>query len=417
MDLQRLADRLRNAREHRELTQQSAAEALQLPRTAITQIEAGNRSVSTLELTKLAKLYRYSISYFVDVEVSQEDEDIEVLLYRAAPGLSENLEIKKRVNYFVDLCREGITLEKSLGLNIRSGPPSYSLSIPRSKGEAVEQGQLIAEQERKRLGMGVLSIADLADVIANQGIWASSTDLPDNMSGFFLNDKKTGLIILVNAKHVKSRKRFSYAHEYAHALLDHGDQIRISNAENHAEFVEIRANAFAAAFLMPAEGVKDFLRAINKGKPSKIESVIFDVVTDGKSEGETRSTSFSQEITFKDVAMMAHHFGVSYQAAVYRLRSLNSLLSAKECDQLINQEKTGKEYLKALHMLSDLDEPEEKILWDRELKSQLANLAIEAYRREEISRGRVFELGESIEMGGKNLFDLAQAAFSHIKDN
>ena len=52
-----LGSRLRRARESRGLSQQAAAQALDLPRTAVTQLEAGSRSVSTLELTRLSELY------------------------------------------------------------------------------------------------------------------------------------------------------------------------------------------------------------------------------------------------------------------------------------------------------------------------------------------------------------------------
>ena len=57
-----LARRLREARELASVSQQAAADHVGIPRTAITQIEAGNRLVSTLELSKLAELYRRSIS-------------------------------------------------------------------------------------------------------------------------------------------------------------------------------------------------------------------------------------------------------------------------------------------------------------------------------------------------------------------
>ena len=55
-------------------------------------------------------------------------------------------------------------------------------------------------------------------------------------------------------------------------------------------------------------------------------------------------------------------------------------------------------------------------MWDRELISELAYLAVEAYRREEISRGRVIELGDEIGIGGKDLFDFALAAINDAKN-
>ena len=73
MEAEELGRRLRVAREARGLSQQAVANALDLPRTAITQMEAGNRSVSTLELTKLAELYLRPVSYFL-LEAAREED-------------------------------------------------------------------------------------------------------------------------------------------------------------------------------------------------------------------------------------------------------------------------------------------------------------------------------------------------------
>ena len=398
-----LSKRLKKARESRSINQQSAAEFLHIPRTAVTQIEAGNRAVSTLELTKFAKLYHYSISYFLD-ETTPHEEDIDVMLYRAAPELSQST--KQQIFHYVDLCKQGITLEKILDFEPRSGLPQYKVPPPKSKGEAAQQGSYIADQERKRLNIGIGAIADITSLITNQGIWACSADLPDEVSGLFLNNTKTGLIILVNANHVKSRKRFSYAHEYAHALFDQEESIRVSSTKNNAELIEVRANAFAAAFLIPVEGIHEILRNLNKGKSSRQDQIIFDVSANSKMNVENRTLPYSQNITFQDISIIAHHFGVSYHATVYRLRSIN-IISQQECDQLISKYQEGKRFLSSLHMFSDLEEKEEKNLWDRELIAEISYLAIEAFRREEISRGKIIEIGDAIGIGGKMLYEFA----------
>jgi Zn-dependent peptidase ImmA (M78 family) len=58
----------------------------------------------------------------------------------------------------------------------------------------------------------------------------------------------TRLVILVNSSPVRARRRFSYAHEYAHALLDRDRQVTVTSTDNAAELIEKRANAFAASF-------------------------------------------------------------------------------------------------------------------------------------------------------------------------
>lgn len=404
-----LGQRLRTIREERGLSQQAVADALGVPRTAVTQIEAGNRSVSTLELTKLAKLYQQPVSCFFDEAIYTEEEDVVIALHRLEPGLEQDRAVRDQVNRCLGLCREGVILEGLLGLDPRSGPPAYEMRVPRNTGDAVSQGERVAEEERARIGIGNSPIPDVSELIGAQGVWASGIELPNHMSGLFLRHSSIGLAILVNASHPRGRKRFSYAHEYAHALLDREHNITISSAGNSSELVEKRANAFAATFLMPRQGVYEVLRGLDKGQPSRQEQMIFDAASGGHIDAEFRSPPRSQRITYKDVALVAHHFGVSYQAALYRLKSLRHI-SQSEADELLQREEFGRSYLRELHLFDDVEKPEEEKYWNRELRSEIVHLAIEAYRREQISRGRILELGRTLEIPGKKLLELAEAA-------
>ena len=289
MEAEELGRRLRMAREARGLSQQAVAGALGLARTAITQMEAGNRSVSTLELAKLAERYLRPVSSFFQEGPRDEDEDVLVALYRVAPGLEGDPAMQEQVARCVSLCREGVGLERFLGTKPRSGPPNYPVRVPRSSWEAVAQGEQTAVEERQRLGIGYAPIADVSELIASQGIWASGVGLPNEMSGVFLRHPRIGFAILVNSSHPRGRKRFSYAHEYAHALLDRDRNIAISSTGNSSEMVERRANAFAAAFLMPRNGVYEALRRLDKGLPSRQEQTIFDVASGGRIDAEFRS--------------------------------------------------------------------------------------------------------------------------------
>ena len=410
MEAKDLGRRLRAVRKARGLSQRAVADALDLPRTAVTQWEAGNRSVSTLELTRLSQLYVHPVSDFLRERALDENGDALVALYRMAPELEQNPSTHEQVVRCVGLCREGVRLGRLLGADPRLGPPSYETRVlPRTSGEAVAQGEQTAEQERRRLGIGHAPITDVSELIASQGIWASGVELPNRMSGLFLKHPSIGSAILVNSSHPRGRKRFSYAHEYAHALLDRGRNITISSADNASEMVERRANAFAAAFLMPRNGLYEALRSLDKGRPSRQEQTVFDVATGGHIETELRSAAHSQRITYKDIAILAHHFGVSYQAALYRSKSLRHI-SHPESRELLDQEDIGYEYLKALGMFIEVGECEQRHHWDRELRSEIAHLAIEAYRREEISRGRVLELSKTLRIDGGTLLHLAEAA-------
>lgn len=90
VDRQALGVRLKEAREYLELSQDEVASALNVPRSAISLMETGQRKVDALELQKLAEIYQRPIGHFTG-----EDPEPEALpeavqhLARAAAKLTE----------------------------------------------------------------------------------------------------------------------------------------------------------------------------------------------------------------------------------------------------------------------------------------------------------------------------------------
>ena len=62
----RLGERLREGREYVGLTQDDVAKRLGVPRTALSNIEAGQRKVDALELITLARLYQRPTTWFTE---------------------------------------------------------------------------------------------------------------------------------------------------------------------------------------------------------------------------------------------------------------------------------------------------------------------------------------------------------------
>lgn len=408
IDQETLAQRLREAREATGLTQEDVARDLGLPRTAVVQLEAGKRVVSSLELLRLAKLFDRRIdSFFEEAALPQSEKTPLGVLFRAAAGAADDPETHASLAGTIELCRVAAQLDSLLGRKARFLPPTYSVPPPSRKLEAVEQASQVADAERKRLELGDAPIAHMADLLSAQDLWAAAAPFPDDVSGVFLNDSELGMLILVNQDHFRSRQRFSYAHEYAHALMDRERPITVSRFDNRQDLAEVRANAFAAAFLMPARGVETLLRHLNKGTPSRTYASVYDLATEAQQspaiQAEERAVPGSQKITYKEVAVLAQHFGVSYLAAAYRIRNLDWVNQA-ECEALVAQEELGREYLSLLN-LTDYDTRDPQP--DRELRNQITYRAIEAYRREEISRGRLLELSKLLGLAGPKLLRLA----------
>lgn len=411
IDQQTLASRLKNARIAANLTQEQVAKSLELPRTAIVQLEAGNRAVSTLELAKLAALFGRPIASFFGETPAGDEEDVLVSLFRAAELVQQDVPWQTEVSRYLAICRAGVELEQQLDRPPHLGPPTYELPQPRRTMEAVEQAGIVAEQERRRIGLGHNPILDMSDLINSQNVWASGAKLPDDMSGLFLRHSSIGLCILVNFDHARARKRFSYAHEYAHALLDRQNAATVSLERKRSDLGEVRANAFAAAFLLPRTGVWAFLNARSKAGPSVEEQTVYDPAAEADAvevRAQRRSAPRSQVLTYEDIAALAHYYGVSYQAALYRLKSL-AIVNEAQFTELRDKEHFGRSYLDMLQILNDLDGRDERTP-DREIVSQVIHLALEAYRRDEISQGKLRDLSSLLGVSAKKLLALAEAA-------
>lgn len=65
-----MGERLRESRKYLGLRQEEVAQYLDIPRTALTDIENGSRRVEALELARLARLYRQSVGYFTGDEAA-----------------------------------------------------------------------------------------------------------------------------------------------------------------------------------------------------------------------------------------------------------------------------------------------------------------------------------------------------------
>ena len=131
-----------------------------------------------------------------------------------------------------------------------------------------------------------------------------------------------------------------------------------------------------------------------------------DAVTGEGFQGALRSPARSQHITYVDVALLARHFGVSYAAAVWRLRGLN-LLSAEQTEPLLDQTEEANRYLRAVRAYADVEDAEDETHLDHELDWQVLWLALEAWWRGEISQGRLLEVGRLLNIEDETILDLA----------
>lgn len=90
-DRQALGDRLKEAREYMGLKQEDVAKTLGIPRSALSNIEAGTRKVDAIELARLAKLYQRPVTWFTGDDPAATSEVAKEVAHvaRAAATLSK----------------------------------------------------------------------------------------------------------------------------------------------------------------------------------------------------------------------------------------------------------------------------------------------------------------------------------------
>lgn len=387
-----LAQRLRTAREACGITQDQAAQALGVSRSLVGQMELGNRAVSSIELDRLAYLYGRDLREFVRDEPLREEDPL-VALFRAEPDVAAQPQVADALRRCLALGREITALERHLQVARTGAVASYPLTTPRGRWDAVKQGCWAAEEERKRLGIGWTPVGDLVELFETQGVRTALVQLPSDISGLTLNDPTVGTFVVANRDHHYWRRRFSHAHEYGHVLMDRARLSTVSRGSDQDQILEVRANAFAATFLMPEQGVREFLSTLGKGQPSRGSAEVFDEAG-GAQPAEGRVPPGSQDVQPYDLAQVAHHFDVSRISALYRLKNLR-LVTQSEFERLKATEESGRGATVA--RLLNLSEPDHQGTRN-EFVHRFLGLGLEAYRRELISRAKLYELGGHVEL-------------------
>ena len=90
VERRRLGDRLKEARKYLGLRQEEVATYLKIPRTALTDIESGQRRVEAIELSRLARLYRQPVAFFTGEDAASADLPVDVVhIARQVADLSQ----------------------------------------------------------------------------------------------------------------------------------------------------------------------------------------------------------------------------------------------------------------------------------------------------------------------------------------
>lgn len=286
-----LGRRIARARERRGLTQAQLAEQVGLAQSAISRIESGVRSVDSIELAAIAE--RLGVSVLDLLEERPVPEELVGFAARVqaarAPGAVDRA--RSRILELLQLDR--LLTELGLPPEDRRAPP-----VLRSKARlAKDQGRDLAEQVRGVLGVGDEPLPDLVELVEDLlGLDVAIEPLPEGVEGLCVHLPDFTLA-LVNSAPVLGRERFTLAHELCHFLVGDAEPLHVDEDLFGQGIQEVRANAFAAHFLMPAAGLRKRLR-------------------DRKVDGRV-------------LCELQYAFGVSFDALLWHLRNLDLLDEAQ----------------------------------------------------------------------------------------
>jgi len=320
-----VAGRLRQARGEAGLSQERVAEWLGVRRPAIAEIESGKRAVKSTELVRLADLYGKSLRWLAQGTESAE-ERLTAVLFRT--GAQEDGLLRMEVAKLARRCRLLVEIESALGLRRHHRLQHYvDEDAVHDYSLAMEHGREVAYLERTRLGIGPAApIRDVWGVVEDAGLHVFPLHLgrDRDLDGVFARTSEDHVCVGVNVDKWVFRQVFTAAHEYGHALMDR-DMVGEGCVTDRAwkrqgvdlyANRELRANQFAAVFLVPREALVRYLSAREK-------------LT------RERGGERARALTIFDIVRAQDHFGVSSDMLLWRLRN-ESMIDAAERNKLRN---------------------------------------------------------------------------------
>jgi len=397
-----LSRRLRQLRIESGMSQSEVGRQVGLSRSAVTQIESGNREVTADEVVRFSAIFRHSpvallsgLGQRTGVSVGEKDEVLDDIL-RALPGQGfEVAELRASLDRLIELSRQLTEIESVLGVAVY-GPQAFAFrgTSPRTHWEAAHQGYAVAEDERQRLDLGSAPIRDVPETLATLRVRISRLALPESVSCVYLHTPETGPLVVVDRNSSPEERRFWMVHGLAHLLFEPERRWLVCSRDDVSRRHEVRANAFAGRFLMPTRGVERYLHSIGRDTMGSSLGGVLEVFSDraavpkdkSRVRVSGRARRGGREFNAFELSQVADYFGVTRSLAAHVLGNLR-FLSDSARDRLIDMANTG-ESDRVLCSGGLPRDGQERLAF----VSRLLVLATEARRRGALSADRVEQI-------------------------
>lgn len=248
-----LAHRIKDAVRTAGVSQRQLAAAVGMDPTALSKALTGQRAFKSIEVVLIAE----HLGLSTDVLLADDDDerDRPALAARVQSGAGPVvLQAVSRAEQMRDLD----ALLADLG---RPAPPIVPTPALPPATDPTRQGEILADSVRRQIGINNDDLPAEPDDFAAWieeclGIDVCITPLPSGLDGLALSSGQFRLA-LISSGVAATRQRFTLGHEVCHLLSGDAQDLTVDEdvfGRNAGE--ERRANAFAAAFLMPAQAIR-----------------------------------------------------------------------------------------------------------------------------------------------------------------
>lgn len=251
---------LKRARTLRRYSITDLAEALDISQTSLSGYENGKRNPSIDNLNKIAKLLDFPVQFFYTDLNDNELKKGNGFFRKYSRVPKRDREAVEELAFFT--WRVFCKMEAKLNF------PKYNGFIQVEKSSSFKQIprdyiENVAKEIRKKFDFGNGPLINLTGFMESQGIILSFLDLGEMRIDAYTNVFDGTPIIILNSQRISSsRIRFNLAHELAH-LLFHIDYLHEYQAGDKYSIIEEEANYFAGCLLLPEDGLRNDLSAIN----------------------------------------------------------------------------------------------------------------------------------------------------------
>jgi Zn-dependent peptidase ImmA (M78 family)/transcriptional regulator with XRE-family HTH domain len=260
---QTLARRVQAAIDAAQMPQRELARILGIDPSALSRALSGQRNFKPLEVALISEALNVSVEQLLRDEENQDAGSRQfVIAARAQPNTNPAVaEALARVWLILDLD------ELLSDVGFPAPPPFRGIRPPVANGgEPYEEGECLAQDLRASVGLGTgplpAEIGPLTSEIEDRlGIDVVIEPLGAGLDGLAVA-RGNYRMIMISSSIPAHRQRYTAGHEVGHIAAGDGDVVVVDEDINFGRTpAESRANAFAAAFLMPAAAIRQAILA------------------------------------------------------------------------------------------------------------------------------------------------------------